>query len=454
MTIGETRQPARTAGEAGWHVSRYNIGAPVPGTNNVAIANLFKGTCAEYTPMELYMLSVIEKLDEHYPMIERFARRGVICNFDELAALESLGRIICAMSYEVDLTICPTMGCNFDCPYCYEDHTAGRMSASVQDDVVALAGRMLDASGAKDMSVTWFGGEPLLAPDIIESLSGRLMALVEERGGTYSADIVTNGYLLTQEVVDMLDRCKVSKAQITIDGLGPTHDATRHLVGGGPTFERITSNLRELKTPFVVNVRNNVHEGNKAERDGVRELVESIAEVSGNTLLYYAAPIMDSDTARRREEQVSLLCNGGVDEVRLCKSVENLQPGLGHFCDTQSMWSVGIDERGNLQKCWEAVDKPKLSFGAAHDWDPADPLKTANNPDNLTMFLNTPCPVSDEECRECVLLPQCAGGCPYRRLCGKRQCAPFRDDPQPYVLALHERAREKGRQGGGSIDAV
>lgn len=37
------------------------------------------------------------------------------------------------------------------------------MSPEVQDDVVALAGRMLDASGAKDVDVSWFGGEPLLA---------------------------------------------------------------------------------------------------------------------------------------------------------------------------------------------------------------------------------------------------------------------------------------------------
>jgi Fe-S oxidoreductase len=91
------------------------------------------------------------------------------------------------------------------------------------------------------------------------------MALVEERGGEYHADIITNGYLLTQEVVDLLDRCKVTSAQITIDGMGATHDATRRLAGGGPTFERITTNLRDAKIPFKVNIRHNVHEGNKHE---------------------------------------------------------------------------------------------------------------------------------------------------------------------------------------------
>ena len=448
MAIEETQPPARTAGEIGWHLSRYNLSAPVPGTDNVAIANLFKGTCAEYSPMELYMLSVIEELDEHYPMIERFARRGVICNFEERAALESLGRMACAMPHEVTLTICPTMGCNFDCPYCFEDHKAGKMGADVQGDVVALAERMLDVTGSRDIAVTWFGGEPLLAPDVIESLSGRLMKLVEGRGGAYRADIVTNGYLLTQDVVDMLDRCKVSKAQITVDGLGPSHDATRHLAGGGPTFERITSNLRELKIPFTVNVRNNVHQGNIGEADGVRALVESLAEASGNTLLYYAAPITGSETAGKRGGQVRLLCGGDAGEMVLDKSAESFQPGLGHVCGAHSLWSIGIDERGNLQTCWEAVDKPQLSFGTAHDWNPADPLATANNPDNLTMFLNTSGPVPDEECRSCAWLPQCAGGCPYQRLFEKRRCTPFRDDPEAFVLALHERiGKEKKRDG-------
>ena len=202
--------PSRTAGEAGWHASRYNVMAQVPGTKKVAIANLFKGNCAEYTPIEMYLLSVVEELDENHPVIERFARRGVIANFDERAAVEFMGRAACASPYAIGLTICPTMGCNFNCPYCFEDHFARKMSASVQDDVVALAGRMLDALRTKDVHVTWFGGEPLLAPDVIESLSGRLMALAEERGGRYEASIVTNGYLLTQDIADMLGRLKVN----------------------------------------------------------------------------------------------------------------------------------------------------------------------------------------------------------------------------------------------------
>lgn len=439
----EEQEKGRTASEAGWHVSRYNLMAKVPDSKYTAIANLYKGNCAEYTPIEMYLLSVIEELDEHHPIIERFVRRGVIANFDERAALEMMGRAACASVRGIGLTICPTMGCNFNCPYCFEDHFAGKMAPEVQDDVVALAERMLDASYSKDISVTWFGGEPLLATEIIESLSGRLMELAEKRGGEYQAGIVTNGYLLTQEMVDMLVRCKVDSAQVTIDGLGATHDATRRLANGGPTFERITSNLRNVKIPFRVDIRHNVHEGNKSEMDELEAFIKTLAEESGNDLMYYPAPVTGSDAADNRGEQVGLLCGSDASEVGIRQEAYRFRRGRGHYCGAHNIWSVGIDERGNLQKCWEAVDKPAISFGTAHDWDPKDPIATASNPDNLTMYLNTACPVPDDECRECVWLPMCAGGCPHKRLFSGRECVGFKDDPEAYVLALHARIGEE-----------
>ena len=434
---------SRTAGEAGWHVSRYNVSAKVPDSAMVAIANLYKGICADYTPLELYLMSVLEELNENHPIIDRLSKRGVIANFDEQAALEAIGRASCAAPRGIGLTICPTMGCNFDCPYCFENHRAGKMSPQVQDDVVALAQRMLDASGTQSLSVTWFGGEPLLAPDVIDALSRRLMALVEERDGDYTASIVTNGYLLTPGIVKMLGRNKVQSAQITIDGLGATHDATRHLAGGGATFERITQNLRSCKIPFRVSVRHNVHEANMHEMGELEAFVRQMAAESGNSISYYPAPVSGSQTADERGKQVGLLCENDDSDVSVRRDALNFRPGRGIYCGAHHLWTVGIDDKGNLQKCWEAVDKPHLSFGTAHDWDPTDPLATASNPNNLTMFLNTACPVPDEECRECVWLPMCVGGCPYKRLTSGRACVPFRDDPEPYVLALHARIGEE-----------
>ena len=311
------------------------------------------------------------------------------------------------------------------------------MSAEVQDDVVALAKRMFVASNAKGLHVTWFGGEPLLAPDIIESLSERLMALAEENNADYSASIITNGYLLTQEIADMLGRCRVKKCQVTIDDLGSAHDATRYLRGGGPTFDRIVSNLRNVKLPFDVHVRHNVHDGNRNEVDALEAFIAQLAEESGNDITYYPAPVSGSKTADERGHQVDLLCGSDASEIGILQEMRRFHAARGNFCGAHTIWSVGIDDAGNLQKCWEAVDKPDISFGTAHDWDPAEPLQTASKPDNLTKFLNTANPVPDEECHECVWLPTCVGGCPYQRLFSTRACIPFKNDPESYVLALH-----------------
>jgi uncharacterized protein len=73
---GAQAELERTAGEAGWHVSRYNLYAKVPGTEMIAVANLFKGTCAELTPVEACLLPVIEELGENHPVIDRLARRA------------------------------------------------------------------------------------------------------------------------------------------------------------------------------------------------------------------------------------------------------------------------------------------------------------------------------------------------------------------------------------------
>ena len=440
----QTKTVSRTAAEAGWHISNYNLTACDPETGRTVIANLMAGSCEVYSPLELFLLNSLDRIDEHHPIMNLLARRGLICNYDELAAFEARGRIECAKRKRVGLVICPTMGCNFDCPYCFETHRPGKMSPEVQDDVVALAARMLDTSATQDLDVTWFGGEPLLAADVIESLSERLIALVDERGGDYMAGIITNGYLLTQSVADMLERVRVNRMQVTLDGLAASHDATRPLAGGGPTFGRIVSNLRENRLPFCTTVRHNVHTDNLADMEPLKALVGRIAKESGNKLYYYPARVHESDAADMRGCGTSVLCGESDTDVGIAHDAERFTHAKGIHCGVHSIWGVCIDASGRLHMCRESVDKPELSFGTAHDWDPAHPLVTASKLDNLTCYLSAGSPVADPECRACVWLPQCAGGCPYQRLFGRgRACVPYRDDPEAFVLAVHAQKKAK-----------
>ena len=180
-----------------------------------------------------------------------------------------------------------------------------------------------------------------------------------------------------------------------------------------------------------------MHYGNQEETRKLKELVSRISEESNNKINYYAAPVLENDAADMRGSQVKFVSQCDASEISILLEKERFHTGHGSYCGAQNFWDIGIDEKGNLHKCWEAIDKEALAFGTAHDWDPENPFATAAKPDNLTSFLNTAVPVPDDECKECVWLPMCAGGCPYRRLFRTRRCLPFKDNPEAYVLALH-----------------
>ena len=110
---------SRLASEAGWHLSRYYVSAKHPENKGFIIVNLLKGTCITMDPVDMLALNALDTLPEDSPVLDRFKKAGLIVNFDERAMLESLARGACAYPAGVGLTICPTMGCNFDCPYCF-----------------------------------------------------------------------------------------------------------------------------------------------------------------------------------------------------------------------------------------------------------------------------------------------------------------------------------------------
>ena len=87
---------------------------------------------------------------------------------------------------------------------------------------------------------------------------------------------------------------------------------------------------------------------------------------------------------------------------------------------------------------------------------PADPGNTTAFPENRTWFTHESLVAvnSDEECRECLWLPVCAGGCPKRRLAGQRECVFWKDDPEGFVLAQYANMGEKGRSTKAGPEAV
>lgn len=89
------------------------------------------------------------------------------------------------------------------------------------------------------------GGEPLLAVDTIDKLSTEFQSICKENHIQYFAGIITNGSLLTREIVKRLNELDVNFYQITVDGSKATHNQRRPLKGGGETYDLILKKIEE-----------------------------------------------------------------------------------------------------------------------------------------------------------------------------------------------------------------
>ncbi|WP_416197617.1 MAG: hypothetical protein ACFWUA_08455 [Sporanaerobacter sp.] len=124
------------------------------------------------------------------------------------------------------------MNCNFDCIYCYEKNERQNvtMPKDVQDKIVEFVKQQ--TKYVESINIGWYGGEPLLAFDVVKDISERVMNICKEKDIMYSSFIVTNGYKLTKDISADLERLHINSAQITLDGTEDTHNKRCPLKGG------------------------------------------------------------------------------------------------------------------------------------------------------------------------------------------------------------------------------
>ncbi len=146
----------------------------------------------------------------------------------------------------LQLILLPTEKCNFRCTYCYEDFVAGRMLPAVVRGIKSLLQRRVRELDA--LSLSWFGGEPLLAKDIVLDISTFAAELaVLHPQLSYRGDITTNGYLLEPSTFASLTKVGIRNYQITLDGPRELHNTSRLSADGKGTFDQIWANLLAIR---------------------------------------------------------------------------------------------------------------------------------------------------------------------------------------------------------------
>ena len=119
------------------------------------------------------------------------------------------------------------------------------MSEETQNAVVDFIKVHLDAfPNAKVLNIAWYGGEPLMYKEAIYNISEKLINICDTHKVSYHAEIITNGVLLDIETAKKLSKdCRVSRAQVTVDGLGDYHNKKRILKNGEDSYSIIIKNL-------------------------------------------------------------------------------------------------------------------------------------------------------------------------------------------------------------------
>ena len=141
----------------------------------------------------------------------------------------------------------PTQWCNFGCDYCGQSHFRSPLSSSHRDIVKSRVLNAIHDDSVQSVSIGWFGGEPLVAYKAILEMSKEFIGSAEERCA-YSAHMVTNGSLLTEEkIYTLVNECLINRFDITIDGTEDVHNLRRPTKKVGGSFKKIIDALRVFK---------------------------------------------------------------------------------------------------------------------------------------------------------------------------------------------------------------
>lgn len=414
--------------------SRFNAISPTE-DQGVILYNSFTGAITYFSEAEKHEVFSILKgvtTDNEFSSstLQTLQELGFIVSekVDEQARAQFLHHSLHRTDH-MHLVILPTEACNFRCEYCFENFPRGKMT----DHAIEGLKKFIEdkATSLSELSISWFGGEPLLEPEIIGKLSQSFLTTAKKYNINYSADLITNGYFLTEDLFRSLLSWKIQQFMITIDGPDSIHDLRRPLIGGGGTFSKIVENLKRIKDingDFEITIRVNFDENNL---EAIPELISFLSEHFSDDSRFQTffhpvgrwggkndaeLPICNRVTADKKIYDFS---NTSIQQgLKISSLVEGSMMPTGSVCYAAKPHSLVVGSDGKLYKCTTALDEEVNRVGQLH----ADG-STELDYDKLAFWV-TSGEEKDSVCQSCFYRPACQGNhCPlYRMRTGERPC--------------------------------
>ena len=329
-------------------------------------------------------------------------------NTDEIDEIRNEYEERSRMSNELHLIIATTLDCQFRCVYCYESHPKVYMTEDVK---AAIIGTVKDyAVSGKDISIVWYGGEPMLDFKSIRMFSKCFIDICNTYGVSYRASMISNGYSFSPESIALLDELRVESLQITLDGIECVHEQRRPLIDGGSSFNRIVQNMKAIseKTSVEVHLRINVDKSN------IGSAYELVRYCSGERLNN-----IDVNLGMLKAFGCDHICGSGnqnlfsmkefsseflnfrdyIKEFGFEKAIKKMVPEYKiNSCTMDAPNSYVIDPYGWVYKCISLVGQKDRSIG------------------NILIGFNESAhtvhsPFMSQKCSKCRYFPVCKGGC-------------------------------------------
>lgn len=302
--------------------------------------------------------------------------------------------------------------CNFACAYCYEGSMKGKhaMTDKTAEQLVSFVEKNC-AAGKEKITVSFYGGEPLLYRKRIISLSAKLQQVARSKGAEYQFNLVSNGSLLKRKVVEELLPFGLKSAKITLDGPPSQHNQTRPFISGQPSFTKIIANVRDCADLIKINIGGNFSQQSYPAFPELLVLLKQAGlDADKINQITFSAVVKPTD------DVISAEFGGGClssDEKWLAgASIMLRQEILDHGYATRPLQpapcrvniadNLTIHYDGTICKCPVMIGRKECQIGTL-----ASGIESDMSSYHLDHWQK------EEKCRTCTYLPLCFGGCRY-----------------------------------------
>jgi uncharacterized protein len=314
---------------------------------------------------------------------------------------------------KIYVKILTTYDCNFACGYCIEEGVKRPiyMDAQCSDALVTWLMDRAENNSTEQISLFFYGGEPLLNPEPVYRISETLQRFAVEKGVVVSSSITTNGSLIDSEMLRDLTKLGLMSIKTTIDGEREIHNARRPFKSGRGSFDIIMENISKIPETVKLIIQTNVDSENIENFPRLLDLFESLGlkERIDNLVVSPIYQPFDSVSMLAAHDQGCMkLSDPRLDDAlnyaeRLI-AARGFKSSIGNIkyrvCGMNSRGvMLVIDPLGVIYSCPAFVGRESYSIGDIYHSE-LDGSKEL--PEEKL-----------EECFHCGYFPVCGGGCRY-----------------------------------------